>query len=100
MKRIGLMEMPALFRYREVAMKGKPKHDRFDSFSIRHPQMDVGKRAKIFAPFDALKGFDDAVSAAAAENERLYENGCISSEWEYNEDKTQEWEDENADEMV
>ena len=93
MRRIGFMEMPAGFRYREVALKGKPKHERFDSFSVRHPQMDVGKRAKIFAPFDALKGFDDAVSAAAADNERLYESYCISAEREYNEVGIQEWEE-------
>lgn len=93
MKKIGLMEMPAGFRYKEVVLKGKPKHDRFDSFSVRHPQMDVGKRAKIFAPFDALKGFDDAVSAAAADNERLYESYCISGEQEYNEVGIQEWEE-------
>ena len=53
--------MPAGFRYRDVFLKGRPQHDRFDSFRIRHPQMDVGKRAKIFAPFDALEGFSDAL---------------------------------------
>lgn len=58
---IGMMAMPADFRYREVFLKGKPKHDRLDSFRIRHPQMDVGKRAKIFAPFDALRGFNFAI---------------------------------------
>ena len=58
---IGVMPMPAGFRYREVFLKGKPRHDRFDSFRIRHPSMDVGKRAKLFAPFDALRGFDFAI---------------------------------------
>ena len=85
MSRIGEMNMPAGFRYKDVFEKGKPQHDRFDSFSIRHPRMDVGKRAKIFAPFDALKGFDEAVADAARENARLYEKDCISTEPEYNE---------------
>jgi len=56
-----MMTMPAGFRYRDVFLKGKPRHDRYDAFRIRHPQMDVGKRAKIFAPFDALRGFDFAI---------------------------------------
>ena len=58
---IGIMPMPAGFKYREVFLKGKPRHDRYDSFRIRHPQMDPGKRAKLFAPFDALRGFDFAI---------------------------------------
>lgn len=28
---------------------------------MKHPQMERGKRAKIFAPFDALDGYGDAV---------------------------------------
>ncbi len=61
MSTIGVMTMPADFRYREVFRKGKPKHDRLDPFRIRHPRMDTGQRAKIFAPFDALKGFSEAL---------------------------------------
>ncbi len=63
MGQIGTMAMPADFRYREVFMKGKPKHERYDRFRIKHPGMDRGHRAKIFAPFDALKGFGDAVTS-------------------------------------
>lgn len=59
---IGVMPMPADFKYLEVLRKGKPRHDRFDDFSIRHPKMDCGKRAKLFAPFDALRGFNFAIS--------------------------------------
>ena len=58
---IGVMPMPAGFKYRDVLLKGKPRHDRYDSFRIRHPKMDPGKRAKLFAPFDALRGFDFAI---------------------------------------
>ena len=63
MSTIGAMAMPADFKYREVFLRGRPQHDRYDYFSIRHPKMNVGKRAKIFAPFDALAGFSEAVAA-------------------------------------
>ena len=72
---IGVMPMPAGFRYRDVFLKGRPQHDRFDNFRIRHPQMDVGKRAKIFAPFDALRGFNFAI---LMKNE-LYEDQLVLS---------------------
>ena len=63
MNAVGIMMMPADFPYREVFLKGKPHHDRYDSFRLRHPEMDQGHRAKIFSPFDALKGFNEAVAA-------------------------------------
>ncbi len=50
---------PPSFPYRKVLEKGKPVHDRNDPFSARHPAMDLDRRAKIFSPFDALKGFGD-----------------------------------------
>lgn len=55
--------IPNGFRYREVFLRGKPQHERFDDFDAKHPRMPCGKRAKIFAPFDALKGFNEAVAA-------------------------------------
>jgi hypothetical protein len=58
--------IPEGFRYIEVLLRGKPVHEKFDSFSIRHPSMPLEKRAKIFSPFDALKGFDEAISAKNA----------------------------------
>ena len=63
MNAIGVMTMPANFRYGDVFLKGKPRHDICDPFRIRHPVMDTRHRAKIFSPFDALKGFGDAVAA-------------------------------------
>lgn len=63
MNAIGVMTMPANFRYRDVFIKGKPQHDIYDPFRIRHPVMDTRHRAKIFSPFDALKGFSEAVAA-------------------------------------
>jgi hypothetical protein len=50
------------FRYRKVLEQGKPKHEKNDPFSIRHPAMDLSRRAKIFSPFDALKGFGDELA--------------------------------------
>ncbi len=67
---IGYLPMPADFRYREVFARGKPRHTRTDAFRARHPSMDVGRRAKIFAPFDALQGFGEAVAA----KDELYES--------------------------
>ena len=58
---IGVMPMPAGFKYQDVFLKGKPRHDHYDSFRLRHPEMPPGKRAKLFAPFDALRGFDFAI---------------------------------------
>lgn len=29
----------------------------------RHPRMDLVNRAKIFTPYDALRGFDEAIDA-------------------------------------
>ena len=63
MEAIGIMAMPPDFKYREAFLKGRPRHDRFDPFAIRHPRMDPAKRAKIFAPFAALKGFEEEVAS-------------------------------------
>ena len=68
--RLGEMTMPADFRYREVFLRGRPRHRREDGFRLRHPAMEREKRAKIFSPFDALRGFSDAVAA----KDVLYEN--------------------------
>lgn len=61
MDTIGRMAMPADFRYREVFLRGRPRHEKYDDFGARHPKMPCAKRAKIFAPYDALAGFSDAV---------------------------------------
>lgn len=63
MNTIGVMNMPVDFPYREVFLKGKPQHEKYDPFRRRHPTMDLSRRAKIFSPFDALKGFDEAISS-------------------------------------
>ncbi|MBQ6362443.1 MAG: hypothetical protein IKF45_01545 [Lachnospiraceae bacterium] len=71
---IGAMQVPADFRYLDVFLKGKPQHDRDDPFRIRHPKMPCDKRAKIFSPFDALKGFSEALAA----QEALKEDECAA----------------------
>ena len=52
------------FRYRDVYEKGKPVHEKNDIFSVKHPPMEISRRAKIFSPFDALKGFSDELAKA------------------------------------
>lgn len=55
MAAVGYMPMPDDFKYKSVAERGKPGP------SLKHPLMDAGHRAKIFAPFAALRGFDQAI---------------------------------------
>lgn len=70
------MEIPDDFPYMEAFRRGRPVHEKFDSFSVRHPAMPLEKRAKIFSPFDALKGFNDAISS----KEVIYESRKALSE--------------------
>ena len=49
-------------KYQKVRERGKPTHKPYDEFSIKHPHMDLTRRAKVFSPFDALKGFNDEIS--------------------------------------
>ncbi|MBQ9663110.1 MAG: hypothetical protein IJV40_08190 [Oscillospiraceae bacterium] len=64
---IGYMPMPADFPHRDLFYAGRPVHRKYDDFWCRHPVMEPGRRAKIFAPFDALKGFSDAVNSKKTE---------------------------------
>lgn len=64
---IGQMPMPPGFRHARIAAQGRPRHEKFDTFYMKHPTMNVGKRTKIFSPFDALKGFNDAVASKEIE---------------------------------
>ena len=64
---LGSMQMPVGFRYREVFKRGFPRHDGWDSFRIKHPPMPASRWAKIFSPFDALKGFDEAIGSKEEE---------------------------------
>ena len=56
-------------KYGGAYRRDRPRHDPYDEFSLRHPRMDLGQRAKIFSPFAALKGFEQAIE----EKLELYE---------------------------
>ena len=75
---IGMMTMPEGFPYKEVFLHGRPKHDKNSHFRIRHPEMPCSRRAKLFAPFDALKWFNERIAA----KEVLYEQKHLLSETE------------------
>ncbi len=69
---IGAMSMPPGFPHQDLCTRGRPRHHPLSRFRLRHPQMPCSRRAKIFAPFNALAGFSemiDAVSAGSAEAE-------------------------------
>ncbi|MBP5331193.1 MAG: hypothetical protein J6Y89_05020 [Lachnospiraceae bacterium] len=70
---IGSSSPPSSFRYQAVYEKGKPVHSALDAFSIKHPPMALSKRAKIFSPFDALKGFSEAITCKEAESTAGFE---------------------------
>ena len=59
--------IPPNFKYAEVFRRGRPHHGTpgelgtYDSFYIKHPPMECSRRAKIFAPFDALAGFSQCI---------------------------------------
>ena len=53
------------FAYADIIDRQRPVHTD-DAFGRRHPSMSMAKRAKIFAPFAALKGFDEAIQAQNA----------------------------------
>ena len=50
--------------YEDIIDKKRPVHDN-DDFSIRHPKMSREDRAKIFAPFAALKGSEEALEESS-----------------------------------
>ncbi len=75
---IGYMPMPASFAHRSLFLAGRPQHQKYDNFWRRHPPMDRLRRAKIFAPFDALAGFDECIRS----KEVLYEQKRSLSECE------------------
>lgn len=50
--------------YEDIIDKKRPVHDN-DDFSIRHPKMSQEDRAKIFAPFAALKGYEEALEESS-----------------------------------
>ena len=81
---IGKMSMPANFRHAEIFRRGRPRHGKpgllstYDTFYIKHPPMSPLRRAKLFAPFDALSGFGGRIAA----KEVLYRERRILTEEE------------------
>ena len=55
---VGSMAMPVNFKYEDALRKGRPIHEKWDEFWMKHPPMPASRWAKIFSPFDALAGFD------------------------------------------
>lgn len=60
---VGYMPMPLGFAHRTLFLHGRPRHEKFSDFWRAHPPMDHVHRAKIFAPFDALAGFDECIES-------------------------------------
>ncbi len=58
---VGSMSMPLDFKYRDTYFHGRPRHEPLSRFLIRHPSMSCSRRAKLFAPFEALKYFGDRI---------------------------------------
>ena len=70
--KIGVIHAPQDFKYEEVLEEGKPDHEG-DFFAARHPHMPYGRRAKIFAPFAALKGFEEEVGSKTVRYEMRHQ---------------------------
>lgn len=65
------------FAYSDIIGLRRPVHDG-DVFSRRHPKMTQLNRAKIFAPFAVLTGFDSAVRAKEIQYTRLSPDSTTS----------------------
>ena len=48
------------FPYLQALFQQRPRH-RMDEFEFQHPPMERERRAKIFAPYDALDGYSASV---------------------------------------
>lgn len=72
----------ALTRYGNLIFQDRPIHDG-DVFSRKHPKMSQLNRAKIFAPFAALVGFDERVHRKEISYVTKHELDA-DEEWELN----------------
>ena len=61
--------------YEKILLAERPIHLQ-DAFSAKHPPMPREKRAKLFAPFDALAGYGEALG----EQEVIYQEREVLSE--------------------
>lgn len=74
--------IPSIARYGNLVFMDRPVHTD-DVFSRRHPKMTLLNRAKIFAPFAALVGFDEHIRSKDVPYERKHELDA-DEEWELN----------------
>ncbi|MBO4242275.1 MAG: hypothetical protein IKT14_00790 [Clostridiales bacterium] len=58
--------------YDDLLKMERPQHIN-DDFSVKHPKMPLSSRAKIFAPFAALKGYEKSIDEAGKKNGDLYD---------------------------
>lgn len=72
----------AIVRYGNIIFQDRPVHDG-DVFSRKHPKMSQLNRAKIFAPFAALVGFDERVRRKEINYVAKHELDA-DEEWELN----------------
>ena len=72
----------AVMRYGNIIFQDRPTHEG-DVFSRKHPKMSQANRAKIFAPFAALVGFDERVRRKEVAYVPKYELDA-DEEWELN----------------
>ena len=73
---------PAVIRYGDIIALKRPSHEG-DLFSRRHPRMTRQHRAKIFASFAALVGFDECIRAKEIQYVARHELDA-DEEWELN----------------
>ena len=59
---MAAVTLPAGFKYTAAFIAGRPIH-RDDHFAFLHPRMDRRRRAKLFAPFDALDGYSVSIDS-------------------------------------
>ena len=80
MKAASFQTIPSIARYGNLIFMDRPVHTD-DVFSRRHPKMTLLNRAKIFAPFAALVGFDEQIRSKD-----------VSYEYKHVLDADEEWE--------
>lgn len=78
----SLSVLPAVARYGNIIFRDGPVHDG-DVFSRKHPRMSQQNRAKLFAPFAALVGFDERVHKKEINYVSKHELDA-DEEWELN----------------
>ena len=59
---MAAVTLPVGFKYTAAFMAGRPIHHD-DHFAFLHPRMDRRRRAKLFAPFNALDGYSATIDS-------------------------------------